>query len=864
MHEGRIVVLVGVLLAPATAVAAATAFERDIRPIFEQRCYVCHRGAAPQGEFRLDSREYAFRGGGSGVPAIIPGDSAGSLLYRYVAGLDGKILMPPVEPRLTGEQVEQIRKWIDEGAPWPEEVGAETAGHEPSKFEQARDHWAFQPRTKLSPPVVKDPALARRVRNPIDAFIFTKLEARGWKPSPPARPYQLLRRVHLDLTGLPPSLDEQEAFLRDPTPASLDRVIDDLLSRRTYGERWARHWLDLARYAETNGYERDPIKPNVWRYRDYVIRSLNQDKPFDRFAIEQIAGDELPDVSAETLIATGFHRLGPWDDEPADPLTDRYDQLDDLVRTSSEVFLAQTIGCARCHNHKFEPFTARDYYSMAAIFHPLTRPRKGRTELLRPIGGRPELDAYEVRDRKIEALEQKIAAIRDRVQVELLAAGRSSLPARAVKAFQTPEADRDQLQRSLVAEFSKTLAAEVREAMPAGVWGAILDLEEEICEFRERTPSWDLAYILHEPPTKPSPAFLLIRGKAANPGPEVLPAVPAVFSDSAPAFPDWAESNHTSLRRLALARWIAGRDNPLTARVIVNRVWQFHFGEGIVRTPSDFGLMGERPTHPQLLDWLASRFVEHGWSLKKLHRLVMTSSTYRMSKEWNPAYGTEDPENRLFWRVPYRRLEVEAIRDSMLAVSGRLNPRMYGPSMYPYVPPAALEGSSDPDKIWRPFDEADASRRTIYAFVKRSMIVPLLEVLDLCDTTKSSAERINTAVPTQALTLFNGEFVNRQARHLAERLIREAGADPGDRIERAYRLAFARPPTEDEQKSLLAFLREEAERSATESNAPTGPDPATGPSAGPDPIHTRQQAERQALVQLCRVIFNMNEFVYTD
>ena len=864
MHEGRIVVLVGVLLAPATAVADATDFEREIRPIFEQRCYVCHRGAAAQGEFRLDSREHAFRGGGSGVPAIVPGDSAGSLLYRYVAGLDGKILMPPVEPRLTGEQIEQIRKWIDEGAPWPEEDTVETAGHEPSKFEQARDHWAFQPRTKPSPPVVKDPALARRVRNPIDAFIFTKLEARGWKPSPPARPYQLLRRVHLDLTGLPPNLDEQEAFLRDPTPASLDRVIDDLLSRRTYGERWARHWLDLARYAETNGYERDPIKPNVWRYRDYVIRSLNQDKPFDRFAIEQIAGDELPDVSAETLIATGFHRLGPWDDEPADPPTDRYDQLDDLVRTSSEVFLAQTIGCARCHNHKFEPFTAHDYYSMAAIFHPLTRPRKGRTELLRPIGGRPELDAYEVRDRKIEALEQKIAAIRDRVQVELLAAGRSSLPARAVKAFQTPEADRDQLQRSLVAEFSKTLAAEVREAMPAGVWGAILDLEEEICEFRERTPSWDLAYILHEPPTKPSPAFLLIRGKAANPGPEVLPAVPAVFSDSAPAFPDWAESNHTSLRRLALARWIAGRDNPLTARVIVNRVWQFHFGEGIVRTPSDFGLMGEPPTHPQLLDWLASRFVEHGWSLKKLHRLVMTSSTYRMSKEWNPAYGTEDPENRLFWRVPYRRLEVEAIRDSMLAVSGRLNPRMYGPSMYPYVPPAALEGSSDPDKIWRPFDEADASRRTIYAFVKRSMIVPLLEVLDLCDTTKSSAERINTAVPTQALTLFNGEFVNRQARHLAERLIREAGPDPGDRIDGAYRLAFARFPTEDERKSLLAFLREEAERSATESNAPTGPDPATGPSAGADPRRTRQEAEKQALVQLCRVIFNMNEFVYTD
>ncbi len=863
MGKGSLHAVFGVLLAPLPASAAVTDFDRDIRPIFEQRCYVCHRGAAAQSEFRLESREHAFRGGGSGVPAIVPGDSGGSLLYRYVAGLDGKILMPPVGPRLTGEQIEQIRNWIDEGTPWPEEEGAETAGHE-SKFEQARDHWAFQPRTKPSPPVIKDPALARRVRNPIDAFILTKLEARGWKPSPPARPYQLLRRVHLDLTGLPPSLDEQEAFLRDPTPESLDRVIDDLLSRRTYGERWARHWLDLARYAETNGYERDPIKPNVWRYRDYVIRSLNQDKPFDRFAIEQIAGDELPDVSPETLIATGFHRLGPWDDEPADPLTDRYDQLDDLVRTISEVFLAQTIGCARCHNHKFEPFTARDYYSMAASFDPLTRPRKGRTELLRPIGGRPELDAYDARDRKIEALERRIAAIRDRVQAELLATGRSSLPAKAVKAFQTPQVEQDQVQQSLVREFSETLAAEVRDAMPSGAGGAVLDLEEEICELRERTPSWDLAYILHEPPTKPSPAFLLIRGKAANPGPEVPPALPAVFSHSAPPFPDWAESNRTSLRRLALARWIAGPDNPLTARVIVNRVWQFHFGEGIVRTPSDFGLMGEPPTHPQLLDWLASRFVDHGWSLKKLHQLIMTSETYRMSKEWNPAYGAEDPGNRLFWRVPYRRLEVEAIRDSMLAVSGRLNSQMYGPSMYPYVPRAALEGSSDPDKIWRTFDETDASRRTIYAFVKRSMIVPLLEVLDLCDTTKSSAERINTAVPTQALTLFNGEFVNRQARHLAERLMREAGPDRGDQIERAYRLAFARPPTEDERKSLLAFLRLEAERSAIESSALGKSSVNPGPGAATDPRRAHWEAEKQPLVQLCRVILNMNEFVYTD
>ena len=844
--------LVAAVFCPAAAIADAVDFNRDIRPIFEARCHVCHNAETQQSEFRLDSREHALRGGGSGVPAIIPGDSVGSILYRYVAGLNEKVVMPPVEPRLTGEQVEQIRQWIDEGAPWPEDAEVDAADSEPSKFDQARDHWAFQPRAQPSPPVVTDGAVAKRVRNPIDAFVFGKLESGGRRPSRPARPHQLLRRVYLDLIGLPPNLDEQEAYLRDPTPESLDRVIGDLLERPTYGERWARHWLDLVRYADTNGYERDAIKPLVYRYRDYVIRSFNADKPFDRFAIEQLAGDELPGVSPETLIATGFHRLGPWDDEPADPLTDRYDQLDDMVRTTSEVFLGLTLGCARCHNHKFEPLTARDYYSMAAIFNPLTRPLKGRTELVRPIGTRSELDALEVRDEKIRALEEKIEAIREQVQTEFLSTGKSALPTRALRAYLTPEADRDAVELSLVREFREQLDAELEKAGPRSARSKVFDIEDRICELRDETPTRDSAYILHEPRGEPPASHLLIRGKASNPGPEVPPAVPAVLSEPAPRFPSWQRSNPTTLRRLSLARWIADPDNPLTARVVVNRVWQFHFGEGIVRTPSDFGLQGEPPTHPELLDWLANWFIEHGWSLKKLHRLIMASNTYRMSKEWDPASGAEDPDNLLFWRFPYRRLEVEAIRDSMLAVSGRLNPQMYGSPMYPYVPPAALEGSSDPHLIWRPFDEEDASRRTIYAFVKRSMIVPMLEVLDLCDTTKSAAKRINTAVATQALTLFNGEFVNRQARHLAERLVREAGPNPRDQIDRAYRLALARSPTEEEQRTLLSFLEDESTRPAGEAGAAV------------DPKRAREAASQEALVQMCRVIFNMNEFVYAD
>lgn len=813
-------------------------FGRDIQPIFEQRCHACHGSELQQAGFRVDSRARAFRGGDSGVPAIVPGSSGDSILYRYIAGL-ADIRMPPAEPFLSSAEIDRIKRWIDAGAEWPQDSSAEI--HEGvDMLEQGRSHWAFQARGIPVPPPVRNPSSATQIRNAIDAFVVTRLQAEGWEPSPPAQPLQLLRRVHLDLTGLPPTVDEQDAYLRNPTPAGLDLVINNLLSRPTYGERWGRHWLDLVRYADTNGYERDAIKPSVWRYRDYVIRSFNSDKPFDRFAVEQIAGDELPDVSPETMVATGFHRLGPWDDEPADPLTDRYDQLDDMVRTTSEAFLGLTLGCARCHNHKFEPLTATDYYSMAAIYAPLERPRIERTELLRPVGHSADLDAFHVRDGKIRALEAEIGAIRERVRSEFLRSGQSALPARAVTAFLTPMEERDQVQVSLLGEFGEQLATELEPATPSSARRSIAELEERICELNAETPTKDSAYILHEPRGSPSPSYLLVRGKASSPGPEVRPATPAILSFRA-EFPAWQEGFRTSLRRLALANWIASADNPLTARVVVNRVWQFHFGEGLVRTPSDFGLMGEPPTHPELLDWLANWFVESGWSIKALHRLIMASNTYRMSKEWRQEYGATDPPARLLWRVPYRRLEVEAIRDSMLVASGQLNSRMYGPSMYPRVPRAALEGSSDPDLIWKEFDEEDASRRTIYAFVKRSMIVPMLEVLDLCDTTKSSAMRKNTAVPTQALTLFNGEFVNRQARYFAQRIAVLAGGDRSAQIDMAFRLALARRPSRKERESLVEFLeRQEAES-----------------KEGPD-------GRIDALAQMGRVIFNMNEFAYTD
>ncbi len=644
-----------------------------------------------------------------------------------------------------------------------------------------RQHWAYQPIKKPAVPAVKNVAW---VQNPIDAFVLTGLEQQGWQPAPAVEPRVLMRRMAFDLVGLPPTPEEiadfdlriaesrkpdsdDNAAIRIPQSA-ISALIDRLLASPHYGERWGRHWLDVVRYAETNGYERDAARPNIWRYRDYVIRAFNEDKPFDRFILEQLAGDELPDANADSMIALGFTRLGPWDDEPADPQEDRFDQLDDLVNATSLGFLGLTLGCCRCHDHKFDALTMHDYYRMVAVFSPLQRPAMGRLELDLPVGNRDELARLKERDKQI---------------------------------------------------------AEVVKNAPKGK-RLPPNLEMQVAELKLACPDLPRAYFLYEPSPKPPETHLLLRGKAARPGPKVDPGVPAVLVEKQPSFPP--PGPHTSQRRLTLARWIASPQNPLTARVIVNRVWHWHFGEGLVRTPSDFGVMGQPPTHPELLDWLAATFIEDGWSIKKLHRLIMTSNTYRMSKRSNPEYAEKDPENQHLWRFPRKRLEVEAIRDAVLAVSGRLNPTMCGPSMYPEVPKEALAGNSDPDKIWKPFVETEASRRTVYAHIKRSFVVPLLETLDLCDTARPADKRQVTTVAPQALMLFNGEFVNRQARHFAARLRREAGGDPERQIERASWLALGRAPVDKERAAMLEFLR------------------------------------RESLEQMCRVIFNLNEFVYVD
>ncbi|MBM3754917.1 MAG: DUF1553 domain-containing protein [Acidobacteria bacterium] len=746
------------MLAPlllAAAFAAPPDFERDVKPLLTRRCVACHGPALQKSHLRVDQRASLLKGGESGVAGIVAGDSGRSLLIRYVADASSKIVMPPAGPRLSAAEVDLLRAWIDSGAVMP---GAVDAAEKP---DPRLAHWAFQ----------KLPALRR---GSIDGFINARLASRKWKPAPRASNDDLLRRLYLDVIGLPPTIEEQDRF--DGNFAS---EIDRLLARPEYGERWARHWLDVVRYADTNAYERDAVKPEVWKYRDWVIRSLNADKPYDRFLTEQLAGDELPDANAETMIATGYYRLGPWDDEPADPAEDRFDQLDDMISTTSQAVLGLTLGCARCHNHKFEPLTTRDYYSMAAVFNGLQRPRNGRTEVTRPIGTRAEVAHY--------------AAHRE----AWLKGSASKLGADVRAAFLIDAKDRTEEQKKLVRENEKALESEL--AISQG-------------------------YFMEERGAMPPAMHIMIRGKASAPGPEVGPDVPAILR-----LPQLVPvAGETSGRRLALARAMTSRDNPLTARVIVNRVWQWHFGEGLVRTASDFGVMGDKPSHPELLDWLAVWFMDNGWSLKKLHKLILMSDVYQRSSQSIAAYAAEDPDNRLLWRFPYRRMEAEPLLDSMLAVSGKLNREMYGPHVYPHVAKEALEGSSDPDKIWKPYEEEKASRRAIYYIVKRSLMVPLMEVLDLCDTARTAAKRQNTAVATQALQLFNGDFVNRQARHFAARLRAEAGDDIDARIERAYRLALARRPSAAEKAAMRAFL------------------------------------QRSSLEEMARVIFNLNEFAYAN
>jgi hypothetical protein len=575
-------------------------------------------------------------------------------------------------------------------------------------------------------PAGKDPRVAA---NSVDAFVLARLEAKGLHMAESASRRELVRRAYFDLLGLPPSPEEVDAFVRDERPDAWERLLDRLLASPAYGERWGRHWLDLVRFAQTHGYERDDEKPNAWRYRDYVIKSFNQDKPYDEFVREHLAGDEIAPVSDDGRTATAFYRLGVWDDEPDDARQAEFDALDDMLSTAGEAFLGLTLGCARCHDHKFDPLGQEDYYSLLAFFRNVAPTRRG--------------DA-------------------GTIQLPLSGGG-------------------------------KTLAVS-ENGMEA-------------------------------PPT-----HVLVRGNAATPGKRVEPRFPLVLCPSreaaTPAIPKPAAGSKSSGRRRVLASWMASADNPLTARVLVNRVWQHHFGRGLVDTPSDFGRNGSRPTHPELLDWLAVEFRDHGGSFKKLHRMILLSAAYRQASAHRPDCAAVDADNRLLWRMNRQRLDAEEVRDAVLAVSGKLDFRMGGPGFElfrfkddhsPVYDHTALDKIHDPRTY----------RRTVYRFTVRSVPNPFLDCLDCADPNLNTPVRNTTLTALQALALLNDPFVLRQAEYFARRV--ERGSDTVEgQVEAAYRLALGRPPRADERAALAGYAR------------------------------------KHGMANACRVLFNANEFVFID
>jgi hypothetical protein len=692
-----------------------------------------------------------------------------------------------------------------------------------SRGEESR-HWAWIGPRKPTPPAVKDEGW---VKSPMDRFILSKLEAAGLRPAAAARPEELLRRVSFDLTGLPPTPGEIDGFLADSSSAGWERVVDRLLASPHYGERWGKHWLDLARFAETNGYEHDEVRPDAWRYRDYVIRSFNADKPFDRFLAEELAGDELYPGDPDSLIATGFNLLGPDMTDSSDQLQRRQNTLNDMTDTAGLVFLGVTIGCARCHDHKLEPFSQSDYYRLQAFF----APAEFRADL--SIASEADRQAYQTRLAEyrtlIRPMEEELSRLEEPYRRALEDSKLLRLSDDAQTAHRTAVALRTPAQRELVEKTARLIGvgpAEIEGALSAADRARRGELQAEIHKFDGRKPApLATALGLRDRPGEPVRTFVLERGELGSPGEEVQPGFPAVLSRAAGPVPVALELPAAAPgRRAALARWLSSRENPLTARVIVNRLWQHHFGRGIVASPSDFGTRGERPTHPELLDWLAVELEEKGFSLKPLHREILLSAAYRQSSRPSPEALSRDPENRLFSRMNRARLEAEAVRDALLASSGLLETKMGGPGIFPGLP-AEVAGQT---AGWKPSpDPRDRRRRSVYIFARRNLRFPFLEALDLPDSNQSCPRRERSTTAVQALSLLHAEEPLEAARALAERVSREAASED-QRIILAYRLALGRRPSEEELRLSRLFL-------------------AGSPFA-----------------ELCRALYNLNEFVYVD
>ncbi|MBN9523407.1 PSD1 domain-containing protein [bacterium] len=825
--------------------------DAEARAVLTTSCLKCHGPARQKGGLRLDSKDGALAKADSGSPAVVPGRAKDSELIRRVTETDKTLRMPPGDAPLTAAQIDALQRWIDRGAAWPQGApAAKSAKTELTVTDEDRNHWAFRPLTKVEPPA--------GAGSPIDRFHRAALAAKGLAPNPPADPRTLIRRVTFDLTGLPPTPDEVEAFARDP---AVEKLVDRLLASPAYGERWGRHWLDVARYADSGGYEGDVDRPTAYHYRDFVIRALNDDLPFDEFVRRQLAGDEIAPDDPRAVAATGFLAVGPSPELPVRLLEEertrqRYIDLDDVVSTTGSALLGLSLACARCHDHKFDPLPARDYYRVMAAFHAGDREQV-------PLGTRAEVAANQRARGQWEA--QKKAA--DGRLADWLDGQKKQLGpvVRAAKVgrLSIPDADKTTLRDMPESAAAKALAKTHEKALAAtdADWRAAMDdagrkrwdaLAAEVTTVKRREPkALPTALAYRDAGAKTTPTWLFGRGdfhdKSTPVGLGFVTVLsrgkePADYLAAARAAGDRAD---TTYQRRALAAWVTDADRgagPLLARVIVNRIWQHHFGEGLVRTPNDFGTRGDRPSHPELLEWLAADLAANGWKLKRLHRMILLSAAYRQGAAFDPAKARVDPDNRLLWRVRPRRMEAEALRDAMLAVSGTLNPEMYGPAFKPPIPADAMVARNLKNPY--PKDVADGPavwRRSVYLFHKRVIPYPLFQAFDAPDAQQCSGKRTVTTVAPQALALLNDPFVRARAGDFAARLERDAGADPARGVERAYLLAFGRPPTDGERGAGVEFL-------AQREHARAG----------------RDDARRQALTDYCQVLFGLNEFIYVD
>jgi cytochrome c553 len=709
----------------------ATDFETGAGDVLLRRCLECHGATDPSGGLDL-SRVDGLRAGGDSGAVVVPADPAASLLLsRVIAGE-----MPPpkngVEQKLPDTEIAALREWIEAGAVWPQDRILDPF-ERTTTTRGGRDWWAFEPLRTAPPPVVPG------ISHPIDAFVRDRLARETITPAPEADRRILLRRLSFDLVGLPPTADELDAFAADPAPDAYEKQVDRLLASPHFGERQARHWLDVARFAETNGYERDAEKPHAWPYRDWVVKAFNDDMPFDRFVLEQLAGDELPDRTEATVIATGFLRLGTWDDEPNDAEDYQYDRLEDLVHVTSTAFLGLTVKCARCHDHKFDSITQADYYRFAAAFWP-GPVHNGRAKSLG--GPSPEQLGFDV--------------------LGWTDLGNAAPPLHALK-----------------------------------------------------------------------------KGDRQRPLAEVKAGAPSFVGSLAGDFPPAPADARTTLRRTHLARWITDPKNPLTPRVIVNRLWQHHFGQGLCKNPDNLGFNGPQPSSRELLDFLSADLVAGGWRLKSLHRAIVTSATYRQASVHpdETRLADRDPGNTLLWRADRRRLDAESLRDAILAVAGDLDTRIGGPSFKAPIDAEALEGLSMKGSAWAPSPPEECRRRSLYLFTKRGLIVPLMTTFDMCDTTVPTGKRDVSVVALQALSLLNNGWVRGEADACAGRVLAAAAA-PEARVDDAWRRVLGRLPTASERAAALEHV-------ATQ-------------SAG-DPAR-----ERLAWASLCQVLFNTNEFISID